>query len=121
MVVTSGMDRDEKGELISEGYTADGWKYYQQMLDADYTFYKTYGYYPDQRPLGYFKVIYLAFEYNLGDAAYAFSWNDPMLETHGSEVEPVNMKVVDVSLLSEHWEQDPTIYTPIYPNDPSFG
>ena len=121
MTVTSGLDRDERGELISEGYTAEGWKYYQQQLTADWQYYEVYHYFPEQRPLGYFKVAYQAFEYHHGEAAYAFSWNDPMLEPHGDDVEPVNMKIVDVSLLSEHWEQDLSVYTPIYPDDPSYG
>jgi hypothetical protein len=121
MNVTSGLDRDERGELISEGYTAEGWKYYQQQLTADWQYYEVYHYFPEQRPLGYFKVAYQAFEYHHGEAAYAFSWNDPMLEPHWDDVEPVNMKIVDVSLLSEHWEQDLSVYTPIYPDDPSYG
>lgn len=117
----SGNERDAKGNVINEGFTQDGWKTYQKYLTNDWNTYSAYGYFPSQRPLGYFKVVYLAYEYNLEEGAYAFSWNDPLYEPHGDDVQPVNMKVVDVSLLSQHWEEDPDIITPIYPEDESYG
>ena len=117
----SGNERDAKGNVINEGFTTDGWKTYQKYLTNDWNTYANFGYFPSQRPIGYFKVVYLAYEYNLEEGAYAFTWNDPMYEPHGDDVQPVNMKVVDVSLLSQRWEEDPDIITPIYPEDESYG
>ena len=93
----------------------------QKYLLHDCDGYGAYGYFPDQRPIGYFKVVYLAFEYQLKEGAYAFTWNDPLYNEHNADVQPVNMHIVDVSLLSEEWHEDPNIITPIYPEDESYG
>ena len=119
--VPTGLERDANGNLISEGYTSGNWKIYQRYLTQDWAYYSANNQvFPAQRPLGYYKVVYLAFEYNLADASYAFSWNDPMYDAHGSDVAPVHMKVVDTSLLFEEWH-DHDILEPIYPDDPSYG
>ena len=116
----SGNERDANGNVVNEGFVQGNWKIYQRYLTYDWNIYAKYSYFPDQRPLGYFKVVYLAFEYNLKENAYAFTWNDPMYNAHGDDVQPVNMKIVDVSLLSEEWH-DHDILTPIYPDDESYG
>ena len=118
--VAKGTERDENGDLLA-GFTGGDWKTYQKYLTHDWDVYSAYGYFPDQRPIGYFKVAYLAFEYQLKDGAYAFTWNDPLYSPHDSDVEPVNMHIVDVSLLFEEWHEDPNIITPIYPEDESYG
>ena len=61
-------------------------------------------------------MIYNAFQYNLADASYAFSWNDPLYNEHVDGVEPAHMKIVDVSILFEEWH-DHDILEPIYPED----
>ena len=92
---------------VSEGYTADGWKSYQKYLADDWTFYaNNNNTFPAQRPLGYFKVIYKAFEYNLAENAYAFSWNDPKLEAHDSSVQPVNTFVLNTDFLSGDFDYE---------------
>ena len=116
----SGTERDANGNLMNEGFVSGNWKIYQRYLTYDWNIYSAYNYFPDQRPLGYFKVVYLAFEYNLKDNAYSFSWNDPMYNAHDDSVAPAHMKVVDVSLLSEEWH-DHDILEPIYPEDESYG
>lgn len=116
----SGNERDANGNVINEGFVAGNWKIYQRYLTYDWDVYAKYSYFPDQRPLGYFKVVYLAFEYNLKDKAYSFTWNDPLYDSHDDDVEPAHMKIVDVSLLSEEWH-DHDILTPIYPEDESYG
>ena len=118
--VAKGTERDENGDLLA-GFTGGDWKTYQKYLTRDWDVYAAYGYFPDQRPIGYFKVAYLAFEYQLKEGAYAFTWNDPLYNEHDSSAEPVNMHIVDVSLLFEEWHEDPSIITPIYPEDESYG
>ncbi len=116
----SGNERDANGNVMNEGFVSGNWKIYQRYLTYDWNVYSAYNYFPDQRPLGYFKVVYLAFEYNLKDKAYSFSWNDPLYNAHEEGVEPAHMKIVDVSLLSEEWH-DHDILEPIYPEDESYG
>ena len=118
--VPSGIERDANGNPINEGFVQGNWKIYQRYLTYDWDIYARYSYFPDQRPLGYFKVVYLAFEYNLQERAYAFTWNDPLYNAHGDDVQPVNMKIVDVSLLSQEWH-DHDILEPIFPDDESYG
>ena len=104
---STGLERDDQGNITSEGYTADGWKYYQKYLTSDWAFYSANNnVFPAQRPLGYFKVAYKAFKYNLSDAAYSFSWNDPKYEEHDSSVQAVNTYIIDTSFLSEVWDVD---------------
>ena len=118
--VAKGTEHDENGDLVA-GFTGGDWKTYQKYLLHDWDVYAAYGYFPDQRPIGYFKVVYLAFEYQLKEGAYAFTWNDPLYKEHNSDAEPVNMHIVDTSLLFEEWHEDPDIITPIYPEDESYG
>lgn len=118
--VAKGTELDENGDLVA-GFTGGDWKTYQKYLLHDWDVYAAYGYFPDQRPIGYFKVVYLALEYQLKEGAYAFTWNDPLYNEHNADVQPVNMHIVDVSLLSEEWHEDPNIITPIYPEDESYG
>lgn len=99
----SGNERNEYGEATNEGYTSEEWKKYQQYLDYDYDYLSNNGCWPAQRPLGYFKVVYKAFEYDKLTGAYAFYWNDPKYEAHGPDVEPVNTKIIDTSLLGQLW------------------
>lgn len=87
----------------AEGYVKEGWKYWQQYLTSDWNVFGNTGNFPPQRPLGYWKVVYKAFEYNLGETAYAFSWNDPKYDEHDASVEPVNTHVINTSQLSEAW------------------
>ena len=105
-VAGTGLERDQYGNITNEGYTAEGWKYYQNYLTADWAFYDTYNYFPAQRPLGWYKVIHKCFQYGTNPACYSFSWNDPNLEAT-SHVDPVNTYIVDTSALSEYWEEDP--------------
>ena len=104
-------------EVGSEGeaYTLGEWKYWQQATAEEWA--------ADplnlpQRPLGYWKVVYKAFQYNLSEAAYAFSWNDPMYDGNSDDIEPVNMIKIDTSFLSEYWENDPNNFTPDVLSDP---
>ena len=92
------------GNEDAEGYVKEGWKYWQQYLTSDWDYYGRTGYFPAQRPLGYWKVVYKAFEYNLNEGAYAFSWNDPKYNEHDASVLPVNTNVINTSRLSEAWE-----------------
>ena len=109
------VDADGNG---NEGYVLEGWKYWQQYLTEDWNYYSKYNTFPAQRPLGYWKAVYKAFQYNLQEAAYAFSWNDPMYDVHEDGVEPVNMTLVDLSILSEDWEADENNVVPDVLEDP---
>ena len=113
----SGLEVDADGNG-NEGYVLEGWKYWQQYLTEDWNYYGKYGTFPAQRPLGYWKAVYKAFEYNLQEAAYAFSWNDPMYSAHDDDVEPVNMTLVNLSILSEDWEADEDNVIPDVLEDP---
>ena len=112
----SGLERDAKGHPLNEGYIL-GWKNYQNYLTADWNYYSAHGSFPAQRPIGWFKVIFKAFEYNKAQGAYAFSWNDPLYEKHGAGVKPVNVFVLDTSFLMEDWE-DPGSIVPDVLSDP---
>ncbi len=113
----SGRERNELGAAANEGFVMNNWKYYQNYLDADWSYRDQTGYFPAQRPLGYFKVIYKCFEYNTNPACYAFSWNDPNYEST-SHVDPVNTFVVNTSLLSEYWEEEASIVPDVLEDPP---
>lgn len=104
----SGLERNAEGEATNEGYTSENWKYYQNYLTADWAYRDQYGFFPAQRPLGYFKVIFKCFQYALNPACYSFSWNDPNFESP-AHVDPVNTYIIDTSLLSEYWEEEASI------------
>ncbi len=112
----SGLERNAQGGAANEGYVL-GWKNYQNYLTADWQYKDAHGSFPAQRPIGWFKVIYKAFEYNLSTGAYAFSWNDPLLKAHDGWIQPVNTKVIDTSFLAEDWE-DPGSIIPDVLSDP---
>ena len=112
----SGLERDARGGAANEGYVL-GWKNYQNYLTADWNHYAATGSFPAQRPIGWFKVIFKAFEYDKSTAAYAFSWNDPLFKAHDGWVQPVNTKVIDTSFLAEDWE-DPGSIVPDVLSDP---
>jgi hypothetical protein len=112
----SGLERDARGGAANEGYVL-GWKNYQNYLTVDWNYYSATGSFPAQRPIGWFKVIYKCFEYNLSTGAYAFSWNDPKYNAHDPWVAPVNTKVIDTSFLAEDWE-DPGSIIPDVLSDP---
>ena len=101
--VPTGLETDENGNVNNEGFVLGNWKCYQQYLLADWDYYSKYGYFPSARPLGWYKVVYKAFQYNLTDAAYSFSWNDPKYEPHDPMVAPVNTHVLDTSFLDEDY------------------
>ena len=102
--VPTGLERDANGNVNNEGFVLGSWKCYQQYLTVDWNFYSMYGYFPASRPLGWYKVIYKAFQYDLVEGAYAFSWNDPKYEVHDPSVAPVNTQVIDTSFLDEDYE-----------------
>ena len=102
--VPTGLERDASGNQFNEGYVLGNWKCFQQYLTADWNYYSANGYFPAQRPIGYYKVVYKCFEYNLADGAYAFSWNDPKFNPHDPDVKPVNVSIHNLDLLSEDWE-----------------
>ena len=104
----SGLERNAAGEATNEGYTSENWKYYQNYLTADWEYRDAYGFFPAQRPLGYFKVVFKCFDYSTNPACYAFSWNDPNYES-ACHVDPVNTYVINTSLLSEYWEEEASI------------
>ena len=109
--VATGLERDENGDVTNEGYTAGNWKQYHQWMDDDWAYYSTYGVFPAQKPIGYFKVVYEAFEYSLGDSSYAFSWNDPALNEHGDDITYAHMGIVDTTqLVTKYEEEDPMLY-----------
>ena len=112
----SGLERNAQGGAANEGYIL-GWKNYQNYLTADWNHYAATGSFPAQRPIGWFKVIFKAFEYDKATAAYAFSWNDPMYNAHDASTRPVNTKVIDTSFLAEDWE-DPGSIVPDVLSDP---
>ena len=112
----SGLERDARGGAANEGYVL-GWKNYQNYLTADWNHYAATGSFPAQRPIGWFKVIFKAFEYDKATAAYAFSWNDPLYNAHDASARPVNTKVIDTSFLAEDWE-DPGSIVPDVLSDP---
>ncbi|MBR1456723.1 MAG: hypothetical protein IJ594_06140 [Oscillospiraceae bacterium] len=99
----------EQGAAKTEGYVMEYWKCYQQYLAADWQYYSNTGVFPAQRPLGWWKVVFKAFQYNLQDQAYAFSWNDPKYNPHDPDVAPVNTRVLDTSFLDEDFEIPETI------------
>lgn len=101
--VPTGLERDANGDVNNEGFVLGNWKTYQQYLAADWDFYSQTGNFPAQRPLGWYKVIYKAFQYNLAEGAYAFSWNDPKLDAHDPSVAPVNTQVINTSFLDEDY------------------
>lgn len=104
---STGLERDDMGNITSEGYTADGWKYYQKYLTVDWDFYSANNNtFPAQRPLGYFKVAYKAFRYNLADNGYSFSWNDPKYDANDGTAQAVNTYIIDTSFLNEIWDVD---------------
>ncbi|MBO5555638.1 MAG: hypothetical protein J5927_00485 [Oscillospiraceae bacterium] len=102
--VPTGLERDADGNQFNEGYVLGNWKCFQQWLTADWNFYSANGYFPAQRPIGYYKVVFKCFDYNLVDGAYAFSWNDPKFNAHDPDVKPVNVVLRNLDLLSEDWE-----------------
>ena len=112
----SGLERNAQGGAVNEGYIL-GWKNYQNYLTADWNHYAATGSFPAQRPIGWFKVIFKAFEYDKANAAYAFSWNDPLYNAHDASTRPVNTKVIDTSFLTEDWE-DPGSIVPDVLSDP---
>lgn len=86
-------------------WSSGNWKYYQQLLARDWEFYSNNNNtFPAQRPMGYWKVVYKCFKYNLADRAYSFTQNDPLYYDHGDDVQPVNVFLIDLSLLDEDWE-----------------
>ena len=99
--VPTGLERDANGNINNEGFVLGNWKCYQQYLTADWDYLSKYGYFPSARPLGWYKIVYKAFQYNLADGAYAFSWNDPKYEVHDPSVAPVNTRVLDTSFFDE--------------------
>ncbi len=101
--VPSGLERNADGGAANEGYVMGDWKSYQNYLTADWESYARTGSFPAQRPIGYFKVIYKCFDYNLADGAYAFSWNDPKYSAHSPDVFPVNTAIHNTELLSQDW------------------
>ncbi len=113
----SGLERDAKGNALNEGYVL-GWKNYQNYLTADWNYFSAHGYFPAQRPIGWYKVIFKCFEYNLANGAYAFSWNDPLYNAHGDNVKPVNTKIIDTSFLMEDWEDPGSIIADVLSDPP---
>ena len=106
----TGKEKDANGNQTNEGYVTENWKCYQQYLAADWAYWENNGgVFPAQRPLGWWKVVFKCFRYNLGDQAYAFSWNDPKYNEHGPDVAPVNTRVIDTSFLDEDFEIPETI------------
>ena len=101
--VPTGLERDANGNINNEGFVLGNWKCFQQYLLADWEFFNQTGYFPSARPLGWYKVIYKAFQYNLVEGAYAFSWNDPKYEVHDPSVAPINTQVIDTSFLDEDY------------------
>lgn len=90
---------------FGEAYVLDGWKYWQQLNADDWQYYADTGNFPMQRPLGYWKVVYKAFEYYKGGPAYAFSWYDPKYGGEFTEDTPcVNTFVLNTDRLKEKWE-----------------
>jgi len=102
--VPTGLERDANGVQNNQGYVEQYWKCYQQYLKADWDFYANYQVFPNQRPLGWWKVIYKCFQYNLQDQAYAFAWNDPKYDPHEPDVAPVNTRVLNTSFLDEDFD-----------------
>ena len=102
--VPTGLERDENGNVNNEGFVLGNWKCYQQYLTVDWEYWSQTGYFPSARPLGWYKVVYKAFQYNLTEGAYAFSWNDPKYEAHDPSVAPVNTQVIDTSFFDEDYE-----------------
>ena len=114
--VPSGLEKKADGGAANSGYTM-GWKTFQNRLKADWDFYSARGYFPALRPIGWFKVVYKCFEYDKANAAYSFSWNDPLLKEHDPDVKSVNRLIIDTSLLSEDWT-DPSSIIPDKLEDP---
>ena len=97
----------EKGANENAGYVMEYWKCYQKYLAADWDYAAaTGGSFPAQRPLGWWKVVFKCFQYNLGDQAYAFAENDPKYNPHDPGVAPVNTRVLDTSFLDEDFDVD---------------
>ena len=82
-----------------EAYVLGGWKYYQQWLTPDWIISEQTGMFPPERPLGYYKVVYKAFQYNLGDAAYSFTENDPKSRSETADSVPMNAFIINTSQL----------------------
>ncbi len=111
----------EQGPNENAGYVQEYWKSYQKYLEADWAYAgANHGIFPAQRPIGWYKVIFKVFQYNLGDQAYAFSWNDPKYKEHAPDVAPVNTRVHDTSFLDEDFDLDAaqTPVTPVKLEDP---
>ena len=89
---------------FGEAYVLDGWKYWQQLNADDWQYYSYTGSFPMQRPMGYWKVAYKAFEYYKGGPAYAFSWYDPKYGGEFAEdTQPVNTFILNTDRLREKW------------------
>ena len=106
-----------------EAYVLGEWKSWQQWNDKDWAYYSANNNcFPPQRPQGYWKVVYKAFQYYLNEGCYSFALNDPKYEPSDSYVEPVNTYVVNTSQLSEKWEypdlNDPNNLVPLVLEDP---
>ena len=89
--VPSGLERDEDGGALNEGYTIQ-WKTYSLPLD-----------WRGSQPIGWYKVVYKCFDYVHGGRAYAFCWNDPKYWGDNPDVKPINVQVWDTSFLFEDW------------------
>jgi len=113
----SGLERNAQGGAANEGYIL-GWKNYQNYLTVDWNYYSAHGSFPAQRPIGWFKVIYKAFEYDKSTGAYAFSWNDPLYKAHNGWVQPVNTKVINTSFLTEDWTDEGSIVPDVLADPP---
>ena len=93
--VPSGLERDEFGGAVNEGYTIS-WKSYSLPIDMG-------AYWIGARAIGYYKVVYKVFDYAHGVKSYAFSWNDPKYYGYDPYVKPINVQVWDTSFLKEDW------------------
>ena len=93
--VPSGLERDENGGAVNEGYTI-GWKCLSLPIDLGTSWIGS-------QPIGYYKVVFKCFEYRHGVRAYAFAWNDPKYTGFDPYVEPINVTVWDTSFLTEYW------------------
>ena len=90
--VPSGLEKKADGGAANAGYTIE-WKSFQLPL-----------FWGDElRPIGYYKVVFKCFRYDLGLKAYSFSWNDPKYTGDDPFAEPVNVSVIDTSFLQEDW------------------
>ena len=82
--VPTGLETDGYGHALNEGFVMGKWKSYKQYLKAEWDYYLEVGTFPAQHPKGVYRIVYDGFNYGDVTYAYAFEFNDPLVNQHAS-------------------------------------